>query len=385
MITTFLQQARELAARGRLHLWHPGLLQGGDDQDGRPRAMAQAADLLLVMVSPSLDPSEDPAWPVLEQRLRRRELRVLPILLRPRAFDDELWGGLAPLPRSGVAVQRWKDKDQAWATVLRELADALAASPPPPEALRGSVLQSIGVLLDRKPHWDAFTAHCRAHPCTLTLLTGPPHHGLPFFVDRIRHHLPEHEALLRVELNDHWERQPAASADQWENALRASLIDRLRVSAGTLPGLLADAARDQGLLLLLARKPLERHHLKPERRPGLHALVTRLVPAALRAAAPRHPVRVVLPLHHQAGAPGPGSDDELLRWGRACLQPEAPLAAQELAVAGLPTLDEVLASLRERRPLDAEDQAQIAAFYHELLQSPRPSFGALVDELERYV
>lgn len=384
-ITPFLRQARGLAAKWGLRLWDRGLCQPGEDPDAQARDAAAVASVLLVMVSPSLDQEAldaDPAWPTLLRRQRRHELRVIPILLRPCLFEETPFGHLEPLPQRRTPVLSWEDKDEAWLTVLRELHGALTGARPAPPDEQRVVVQSIGVLLDRKPQWAAFEAHCRDHRHTLTLVAGPPQQsGLPFFVERIRHHLPEQEELLRVELQDVWEKMPATGWEQWGNALRRTLALRLRRSGGTLPELLKAATDAQGLLLFLSPRPLEAHRLTPERRAGLQALITTLLPQAIQDAAPRHPVRAILPLHGRAG-----EESGLWAFGQACLQAAPPLQAQAIAVAAMPTWDEVRAFIEERGPaLAAEQEQEIAAFYHKLLTSEIPSFSALVELLERYL
>lgn len=377
-VTPFLRHVRSLLKKGVLEIFHPSQLLASEPR-ARAADQARAAAWLLVFFSPALCPEDDPAWPVLQQRLRQRELRVIPILLRPLRFEDSEWADFQPTPRSRVPVSRWADPDDAWSTVATEVSEALGAAPRP-APLQQWVVQSIGVLLDRKHHWEAFTRHCSPGRHTLTVVSGPPDHGLPFFVERIRRHLPEHDESLLVELRDEWEGLPARTADEWGNALRRSLVERLGSSGGTLPQLLADATHHCALLLLLWRKPLEAHHLDDARRAGLRQLITQALPAALEQARPRHALRAVLPAHADTAT------DLLLAWARSCLSPAAPLVAAEIAVEAMPSWTEVHDSIAERRPgLDPALWREIEAFYQALVNQPQPSFAALVARLDRYL
>ena len=110
--------------------WHQ-VLPGGELRVERLRRM-QEADVILVLLSADflgLDDCHERALAALAER--GRGAVVIPILLRPIAAAHGLpIGEIQPLPRNGVPISRWSERDDAWQHVCDEITAILEKAPP---------------------------------------------------------------------------------------------------------------------------------------------------------------------------------------------------------------------------------------------------------------
>lgn len=129
--------AEDESSRGDLYDHLSTLVRGGlitlwSDRDvppgaNRAREVGQrlaAADLILLLVSPSYLASDECGDVEVDRALARHEAgqaRVVPIILRPCDWKDERLGRLRPAPLDGEPVSRWTSPDEAWTDVARRL------------------------------------------------------------------------------------------------------------------------------------------------------------------------------------------------------------------------------------------------------------------------
>lgn len=128
---------------GRIRLWARGMAVAGSDLNRQVEEELAGADILLLFVSPVYLSSETTIYETNRalQRADRNEARVIPILLRPAAWEQTPLGKLQALPRDGRAISTWRNRDEAFVDVIQALSnvlDALQKKQPSPDEFRGA-------------------------------------------------------------------------------------------------------------------------------------------------------------------------------------------------------------------------------------------------------
>lgn len=124
-----LNQLRPVIDQCKLDVWHPGLVGPGEERDQRA-VRVHESDLVLLLVSEDFFAdgllydvcqwfAKDPNW----------RGRVVPVLLRPCAWEETALGGFQPLPRNCEAISVSRNQDEARAEIARELAEVVRALP----------------------------------------------------------------------------------------------------------------------------------------------------------------------------------------------------------------------------------------------------------------
>jgi tetratricopeptide (TPR) repeat protein len=122
------QQLLPLQRAGRLVLWHRGQIRGGENSAEILRNWEARATVILLLVSPAFLASDDCAQETHRARERQRagDARVIPVIVRPCAWQGAAFDDLQCLPRNKKAVSTWRNRDLAWQHViagLREIFD----------------------------------------------------------------------------------------------------------------------------------------------------------------------------------------------------------------------------------------------------------------------
>ncbi len=117
-----------LERQGLIRTWHDRRIGAGQEWAGEIDAHLDAADLVLLLVSPDFVAS-DYCWDVETHRALERhaagQALVIPVVLRPVDFADAPFGQLRVLPRDARPVTSWEDRDQAFRDVARGLRAAI--------------------------------------------------------------------------------------------------------------------------------------------------------------------------------------------------------------------------------------------------------------------
>jgi hypothetical protein len=77
------------------------------------------------------------------QRHDANEARVIPILLRPVDWDTAPFAELSVLPTNARPITTWRNRDKAWADVVRGIRRAIEGLPPLTESTPRAVLPSV--------------------------------------------------------------------------------------------------------------------------------------------------------------------------------------------------------------------------------------------------
>jgi hypothetical protein len=125
-----------LKRQGLLETWHDRRITPGQQIDRAISAELEAADLILLLVSPDFLESEycyDVEMQRAMQRHEARETHVIPIILRPCDWKSAPFGRLNALPTDGKPVTKWTDADDAFLDItegIKRVIHARGEAPP---------------------------------------------------------------------------------------------------------------------------------------------------------------------------------------------------------------------------------------------------------------
>ncbi len=113
-----------LERRGIIQSWHNRQISAGEERASRIHDKLNAADIILLLVSPAFLASDD-CWDVeLKRAIARHETgkaQVIPIILRPVDWSDAPFAELQPLPWDAKPITTWANRDQAFLDVAKQL------------------------------------------------------------------------------------------------------------------------------------------------------------------------------------------------------------------------------------------------------------------------
>lgn len=121
----FIKRMQILQERGLIRLGSVAQIKGGDETETTLQRMIEEARAALLLVSPDFLATCASIWESAERRRQVGLVTVVPILLRPTEGWEDALGRLQPLPKSRRPIVGWRLRDEAWATVMRELREVL--------------------------------------------------------------------------------------------------------------------------------------------------------------------------------------------------------------------------------------------------------------------
>ena len=121
------QQLAILKRQQVISVWHDRRILAGSSIDHSIDAQLEAADIILLLVSPAFLASDycyDREMTRAMERHKSGEARVIPVILRACPWHDAPFGKLLATPTDGKPVTLWADRDQAFL----EVANAIKAA-----------------------------------------------------------------------------------------------------------------------------------------------------------------------------------------------------------------------------------------------------------------
>lgn len=113
-----------LRRSGLIEEWHDRQIGAGQEWEKQIDENLEAADLVLLLVSPDFL-SSDYCYEVEMKRALERHARdealVVPVILRPADWTGAPFQKLQNVPKDGRPISRWEDRDEAWLDVVRRL------------------------------------------------------------------------------------------------------------------------------------------------------------------------------------------------------------------------------------------------------------------------
>jgi hypothetical protein len=120
-----------LRRKGIIQEWHDRKLDPGDEWRKEIEEQMEAADVILLLISPDFVASDFCYEQELASALERHgrgEAVVVPIILRPVDFEASPFARLLALPTDARAVTVWENRDEAWLSVARGIRKVCASA-----------------------------------------------------------------------------------------------------------------------------------------------------------------------------------------------------------------------------------------------------------------
>ncbi|ASC69216.1 putative GUN4 domain containing protein [Halomicronema hongdechloris C2206] len=117
-----------LKRQRRIQPWQDRQIEAGTEWNQQILNALDAADIILLLISPQFINSEFCFDKEMQRALQRHQhgtARVIPIILRPTDWQDSPFGKLQVLPKDGQPITRWDDRDEAFLNVVRGIRRAV--------------------------------------------------------------------------------------------------------------------------------------------------------------------------------------------------------------------------------------------------------------------
>jgi len=109
-----------LQREGLINAWHDRKIEAGEEWLQAIDENLERADIILLLVSADFIASDycyENEMRRAMERERAREVRVIPVIVRDVNWSKSPFAKLQALPKDGMAVTKWPDKDSAWRNV----------------------------------------------------------------------------------------------------------------------------------------------------------------------------------------------------------------------------------------------------------------------------
>lgn len=113
-----------LQRQGLIESWTDRDIEAGDEWKRKIDDNLERAEIILLLVSADFIASEycyEKEMMRALERHEKNEARVIPVIVRDVSWRNAPFAELQALPRNGVAVTKWPDKDSAWRNVSEEI------------------------------------------------------------------------------------------------------------------------------------------------------------------------------------------------------------------------------------------------------------------------
>lgn len=127
-VRQLIPSLKVLSRRGYITPWRDTDLVAGEDWDDTIKQRLSEAKVILLVVSRHFLASEyitEQELPLAMKLLETRRATVVPVLLSPCAWEDEVFAKLVNLPQKGAAVSSFSPREKAWFLVEEGLKEAV--------------------------------------------------------------------------------------------------------------------------------------------------------------------------------------------------------------------------------------------------------------------
>src|SRR5947209_518006 len=112
---------RPLQREGLIDLWHDRNISAGTEWEKEISEHLNTAQIILLLVSPDFIDSDYCYSVEMKRAIEHHEggdARVIPIILRPVDLQGTPFAQLLLLPKDGLPITKWRNRDEAFVTVL---------------------------------------------------------------------------------------------------------------------------------------------------------------------------------------------------------------------------------------------------------------------------
>jgi len=110
--------------KGQIIKWHDRMIPPGEEWENHIDSRLRQAQIILLFVSPSFIESKYCYDIEVREALKRHEsneAHVIPIILRPCAWEEAPFSKLQALPQDGRAVSQWEDRDHVCLDIAKSI------------------------------------------------------------------------------------------------------------------------------------------------------------------------------------------------------------------------------------------------------------------------
>jgi hypothetical protein len=119
-------QLQSLVRQGLIRVWHAGHVRAGEVTCEVTLKKLREAPIILLLITPDYLGSEEHEHELKTALARAAQARVMPIRGRPCTLHGTPLGAMKMLPEGGQPVTKWTLLDDAWASVVRSVRDAVS-------------------------------------------------------------------------------------------------------------------------------------------------------------------------------------------------------------------------------------------------------------------
>src|SRR5579871_1749662 len=119
-----------LERQGLITVWADTDIGAGSDWEQEIDKHLDTADIILLLVSPAFIASDYCYSKELKRAMDRQEhgnVHVIPIILRPTAWEKAPFGKLQALPKNALPVTSWHDRDEAFINIVEGIRKVVVA------------------------------------------------------------------------------------------------------------------------------------------------------------------------------------------------------------------------------------------------------------------
>jgi O-acetyl-ADP-ribose deacetylase (regulator of RNase III) len=123
-IEDFRKHLAPLVREGLISEWYDRMIQAGADWREEIESHLQQAQIILLFSSPSFIASDHASSTEVQRAMERqaaRDARVIPILLQPADYRLAPYSMLQYLPKNGLPVAQWRNRNAAFVAIVSEL------------------------------------------------------------------------------------------------------------------------------------------------------------------------------------------------------------------------------------------------------------------------
>ncbi len=124
-----------LAQQKKIVEWFDRKIEPGANWENEINAQLESAHLILLLVSEAFLESEYCFGVEVERalgRLKRNEVKVVPVLLKPCLWQESRFSELQIIPRDTRAISMWDSPEEAFVNVATEIRQIVSEPPPGP-------------------------------------------------------------------------------------------------------------------------------------------------------------------------------------------------------------------------------------------------------------
>ncbi|WP_373552290.1 CHAT domain-containing protein [Haliscomenobacter sp.] len=115
-----------------IQIWEEGMLMAGEIRNSRIEQELHAAEIILLLFSVDLL-AEDFIWGTemskILEKVKRKEVQLIPILLGPSSFADTHFSAYATVPQRDKPISNYNNKDEAWTIVVEQIKRSIQHTP----------------------------------------------------------------------------------------------------------------------------------------------------------------------------------------------------------------------------------------------------------------